>query len=254
MCLILFAWNAHPKYKLVLAANRDEFFARPTQRAGFWKENKDILAGKDLKAGGTWMGVNRWGSFSAVTNFRQAPFRNNYPKSRGELPIAYLSKQSDPSTFIEKLAAKAGDYAPFNLLTGNSDTLRYYSNQTNEITKIVDGVHGLSNHLLNTPWPKVAKGKSALENWLQDKNPNPMDLFGILEDKSEASENDLPNTGVEKDWEKKLSAMFIESPEYGTRSSTLLLMDTKGEISFFEKGYQSTAQANIRIFSFKQFA
>lgn len=239
MCLILFALNAHPQYSLVLAGNRDEFYERPTKRAHFWQEHPHILAGKDLKAGGTWMGISKVGRFSAVTNFRELPLEPYKEKSRGVLPLNFLANGYDPQQYLAEKSREDKLFAPYNVLVGNSRELFYYSNKVENISKIDSGVHGLSNHLLNTNWPKVQKGKADLATWIDNANSKPEELFEILSNKSLAADHLLPNTGVEKDWERKLSAMFIESPDYGTRMTTVLLVSRTGEVSYIEREFSN---------------
>ena len=237
MCLILFALDAHPKYSLVLAGNRDEFYGRPTKRAHFWQDYPQILAGKDLKAGGTWMGITKSGRFSAVTNYRELPLDPNKEKSRGVLPLDYLANGYNAEQYLMEKSREDKLFAPYNILVGNSHELFYYSNKVDNFHKIDSGVHGLSNHLLNTDWPKVQKGKADLTTWINNSDNKVEELFEILSNKSLAEDHLLPNTGVEKDWEKKLSAMFIESPDYGTRMTTVLLVNRNGEVSYIEREF-----------------
>jgi uncharacterized protein with NRDE domain len=252
MCLILFALDAHPKYSLVLAGNRNEFYERPTKRAHFWQEYPQILAGKDLKAGGTWMGITKSGRFSAVTNYRELPLEPDKEKSRGVLPLDYLANGYKAEQYLDEKSREDKLFAPYNILVGNSNELFYYSNKVDNFSKIESGVHGLSNHLLNTDWPKVQKGKADLATWIESKDAKEEELFEILSNKSLAADHLLPSTGVDKDWEKKLSAMFIESPDYGTRMTTVLLVGRNGEVSYIEREFvNSSKEYDEQVFRWK---
>jgi uncharacterized protein with NRDE domain len=237
MCVILFAINQHPKYKFIVTANRDEFYERPTAQAEFWAENPNILAGKDLVHGGTWLGVTKNGRFAAVTNFRNP----NQPKgslSRGNLVKDFFCGVDSPQHYLQQIHADKDNYTGFNLLVGelsNEVNLSYYSNISDEIIKLNAGIFGLSNHLLDTDWHKVKSGKSKLKNTLNDiSNDN---LLEILADKTSAKDEDLPNTGVGIERERILSPIFIETPIYGTRCSSVLLIDYENNAEFIEKSF-----------------
>lgn len=239
MCLILFANEANSRYRLVLAANRDEFYSRPTAPAAFWKEAPDVLAGKDLKSGGSWLGVTRSGKIAAVTNFRgPGKVWENAP-SRGNLVSGFLMSNESPDVFIYKLRTRARNYNGFNLLLGNAEGLWWYSNRYDEPPRrITSGIHGLSNDLLDTPWPKVERGKRALGHLIVDeKEITSEQVFPILEDHSPAADDELPDTGVGLELERVLSAPFIRTQEYGTRSSTVLLIDHTGSATFVEHSF-----------------
>lgn len=250
MCLILLAWRAHPDYPLAVAANRDEFFSRRTAAADYWEDAPDILAGRDLEAGGTWLGVTRQGRFAALTNFRDpARIRQNAP-SRGDLVSRYLRGKEPPQAFLQALTPVAMNYSGFNLLFGDRESLWYFSNCGEGAGQLTPGIYGLSNHLLDTPWPKVARGKSALGTALlalPDEGP----LFSLLRDDSIAPDHALPRTGISLEWERLLSAAFISASGYGTRSATVLLMDASGNARFIEQGFQPEAMpGERREFSF----
>ncbi len=244
MCLILFAYQYHAEYPLVVAANRDEYYARPTQTADFWKEAPDIFAGKDLQAGGTWMGISKQGRFAAVTNFREPKEQPDNAISRGELCKNFLLSQADTKTFTEKIDQHHHLYAGFNLLLGEpSDTntlqLSYYSNRTRTMRPLAPGIYGLSNGLLNDPWPKVTSGKAALQNIL-DNHEQPSSsalrqLLDLLLDQHIAQDDDLPSTGINLEMERALSSRFIRTPEYGTRTTTVLRLDNKKTIDWMEQ-------------------
>lgn len=248
MCLILFAYRSHPQYRLLVAANRDEFYARPTAPMAFWEEAPDVLAGRDLAAGGTWLGVTRQGRFAAITNYRDP--RNVRPDapSRGALVSRYLQSQEPAWDYLNRLIPKAGDYNGFNLLLGDNGGLYYYSNQAGAPRRLSPGLYGLSNHLLDTPWPKVERGRQRLGNLLeQHPDPSPAALLELLTDRTPAPEEALPRTGVSLDWERILSPMFIASPDYGTRSSTVVRLATGGAVHVAEKTWMS---GEIREFQF----
>jgi uncharacterized protein with NRDE domain len=241
VCLILFANEASSRYQLVLAANRDEFYSRPTAPAVFWEEAPDILAGRDLEGGGSWMGVTRSGKFAAVTNFRGSSKVWEDAPSRGDLVSDFLMSGKSPDVFIDKLRTRARNYNGFNLLLGSAQSLWWYSNQYDEQPhRIVPGIHGLSNHLLDTPWAKVKRGKRALEDLLVDERElTPEQIFPILEDPTPAADDELPHTGVGLELEKVLSAAFIRTQYYGTRSSSVLLVERTGNLTFVERSFNS---------------
>ncbi|AGK53417.1 NRDE family protein [Bacillus sp. 1NLA3E] len=237
MCLILFAYRVHPKYKLIIAANRDEFYERPTAPAHFWEDHPQILAGRDLKQMGTWMGVTKEGSFAALTNYRDPKELTDGKRSRGELVGDFLKNSLHPKTYMEKVANHRDLYPGYNLLAGDAKDLYYYSNIGNELKRIDSGIYGVSNHLLNTEWPKVKRGKEGLEKIVKgNRNDLEEQLFTILQNANPAPDDALPKTGVSLEWERVLSPMFIKSDGYGTRSSTVLLM-TDEEIHFTERVY-----------------
>lgn len=235
MCLILFAYQVHPDYPLIMAANRDEFYERPTAPAAFWKEESHVLAGRDLEKGGTWMGVTRTGRFAAITNYR-APGQNRADmKSRGFLVSDYLTGMKDPKTYLQSVQKEREAYNGFNLLVGDMNALYYYSPVLDEIKKVPPGVHGLSNAVLDTPWPKVRKGSERLEQALSQNTIEETYLLSILSDSKEAPEEELPETGIGMEWEKLLSPLFIQSDKYGTRSSTILTFHRHHDVMFTEK-------------------
>jgi uncharacterized protein with NRDE domain len=226
MCLILLAYDVHPEYRLVLAANRDEFYERSTLPMAFWEDHPDILAGRDLKGGGTWLGVSRSGRFSAITNYRESGGPKPDAPSRGHLVSGFLSGNNPPQTYLEAVSAVGQTYSGFNLIVGDALGLYYYSNRGPGIHRLEPGWYGLSNHLLNTPWPKVEKGIALLKSAVLDSDPVNMDsVFHLLKNGEVPPDDRLPDTGVGMEWERILSPMFIQSPGYGTRSSSVILID-----------------------------
>ena len=234
MCLIAFAWRAHPRLPLVVAANRDEWRDRPTQPAGWWPDHPAILAGRDLRAGGTWMGLTRAGRFAAVTNFRDPADKRSTARSRGTLVTEFLLGEKTPPAFLASLAASAREYNGFNLIAGDGDSLWFYGSREGEAREIPPGVHGLSNHLLNEPWRKVVHARDAMARALGDDDPAPR-LFEMLSDASGADDGRLPDTGVGLAWERRLAAALITGADYGTRASTVLTVSQAGEVHFEER-------------------
>jgi len=245
MCLVLVAWRSHPDYPLVVAANRDEFHARPTAPAAFWPDS-GILAGTDLQAGGTWMGVTRGGRFAALTNFRDPATQREGMASRGKLCADFLSADAQPLPWLQEVAAEVRHYNGFNLLVSDGDTLACLSSMTGRIDLLGPGVYGLSNHLLDSPWPKVAAAKSALSQALKSL-PDDRALFDLLRDDAIHPDDALPRTGVTLEWERLLSSAFVKAQGYGTRSSTVLLVDHTGRQIFDEQTWLEDARPGGRV-------
>lgn len=246
MCLIAFAWNAHPDFRLIIGANRDEWHERPTAAAAWWRDQPEILAGRDLKAGGTWMGVTRNGRFAAVTNFRDPGDKRSTARSRGELVTRFLTGHSTPQSFLPVIKREAHEYNGFNLVVGDGSSLGYFSSRREEVEILPRGVYALSNHTLNEPWPKVSTAKSALEAALQAKmseKARQLAIFDFLSDTTTAADSALPDTGVGIAWERVLSPALIVSPDYGTRASTILSITNDGHVSFAE--YTRAAAGSI---------
>lgn len=238
MCVILLAYRAHTEYPLVLAANRDEFYERPTARAAFWSDEEDTLAGRDLERGGTWLGVTRKGRMAAITNYREPGVKIDNAPSRGLLVSRFLAGDEDASEYLSKLSGRASLYNGFNLIVGAGGKLHYFSNRGGPPQEIEPGVHGLSNHLLNTPWPKVERGRRALASLVETGDHLSVEeIFRILADDARAQDEALPETGVGLELERMLSPLFIESQVYGTRSSTVVLFNHLGEVVFIERTF-----------------
>ena len=219
MCLIAIAWQAHPDFPLVVAANRDEWRDRPAAPAHWWPDHPDLLAGRDLQAGGTWLGITRGRRFAAVTNFRDPSDRRTSALSRGTLVTAFLLDDEAPAAFLARLAGSASHYNGFNLLVGDGDTLLYFGSREGEVRAVEPGVHALSNHLLDEPWPKVQRARAALGESLGDGDEP---LFAMLSDAAPAPDSQLPDTVVGLERERMLSPILIAGPDYGTRASTVL--------------------------------
>jgi uncharacterized protein with NRDE domain len=239
MCLILFAYKVHPKYKLMVAANRDEFYQRPTAPVHFWEDDSEILAGRDLEKMGTWMGITKSGRFAALTNYRDPQEATEGKRSRGELVANALQYKGEIKEYMQSLVNNKDLYPGYNLLAGDGDELYYYSNVGQELKKITPGIYGVSNHLLNTDWPKVQAGKEGLAVILKSEHEDYIEpLLTLLQKADQAPDEKLPQTGVSLEWERMLSPMFIKSGDYGTRSSTVLLMEER-EIHYVERVFTS---------------
>lgn len=239
MCLIAFSYKQHPRYDLIFAANRDEFYERPTREARFWDDHPGVLAGKDLKAGGTWMGINRTGKFSALTNYRDLRMRKEDPPSRGHLVLQFLILADGSEEYLQKVDQTAGEYNGFNLLAGTVESLMYYSNKSRKIISLEQGLYGLSNHLLDTPWPKVEEAKQELSELIQQDEIEEQALFDILKNDTPAPDSALPDTGIPREVERAVSSIFIKTENYGTRCSTILFIDKEGLVTFEERRFKN---------------
>lgn len=238
MCLALFAHDVHPRYGLVLAANRDEFYRRPTGPAAFWPDAPQVLAGRDREQGGTWLGYTRGGRIALLTNYREGGAQRADAHSRGLLVSGWLTGEDAAPDFLEAARARDAEYNGYNLIAGDREALWYHSNRSGEIRRLEPGLYGLSNHLLDTPWPKVERSKSALAELLGRVGEALVEgLFAMLGDHSRPGDHELPDTGIGLEWERLLSAAFITSPDYGTRCATVLLVDRDGRVTFVERGF-----------------
>lgn len=256
MCLLVLAWQAHPRYRLIVAANRDEFHERPTAALARWAPpDQAIVGGRDLRAGGTWLAAGPHSRFGAVTNFREPSRVRADAPSRGELIPAYLRSSVEPGESMLNLAPHAGAYAGFNLLLSDERSLWYASNRakTPFARALPPGVYGLSNGLLDTPWPKLSRVREGFERVAQGE-PDPEALLALLADRTQAAAGaQLPLTGIEPAWEQTLSAPFVVHPLYGTRSTTVLLQGAADaapvrviERTFDREGQQiSTTEVNL---------
>jgi uncharacterized protein with NRDE domain len=241
MCLILFAYKYHPQYRLILLANRDDYYQRPSLPLDYWPDAPAILAGRDLQNNGTWLGITRTGRLAAVTNFRDpANFRSDAP-SRGLLAKDYLTGTQSPRDYLEIISSKSANYNGFNLLVGDQHQIFYSSNYHLNIIKVNSGIHGLSNHLLNSAWPKVTTGKRRLKKLLDQSSSKvvPEALFTLLTDCTLPDDSQLPNTGIGLKWERILAPLFIIGSQYGTRCSSVILVKKSGQIQFNERTYSS---------------
>jgi uncharacterized protein with NRDE domain len=237
MCLIFISFQYHPKYKLIVAANRDEFYNRKTAAANYWSDHPQILAGRDLEAGGTWLGMSTSGKISMLTNYRDLKNINPAAPSRGQLVSDYLKSSITAQAYMEGIESDGKRYNGFNLIVGNPEELWYYSNYRNGITKLAPGFYGISNHLLESPWPKVLIGKQKIAPAFQKNDIDPDRVFEILYDDHIADDDQLPDTGLPLERERALSSMFIKTSNYGSRCSTLVLVDASNEVLFAERVY-----------------
>jgi uncharacterized protein with NRDE domain len=240
MCLLVLAWRVHPRYRLIVAANRDEYHERPTAPLTKWPAPNDMLAGQDLRAGGTWFGLDRRRRFGAVTNFRELQRPRRSAPSRGGLVPAFLAQDDAPEAFLARLETDAPGYSGLNLLIGDMDQLWYASNRLDRFARrLSPGVYGLSNEFLDTPWPKLRRVRHRFEAWLGTVSTDPVsELFGLLEDRAPATEGP-PQPGLSPEWERTLSAPFVIHPTYGTRCSTVLLLEPAGAAVMVERRFDS---------------
>jgi uncharacterized protein with NRDE domain len=234
LCLIALAWRARADLPLVVAANRDEWRDRPAEPARWWDDHPELLAGRDLKAGGTWMGVTRGGRFAAVTNFRDPSDKRSTARSRGGLVTDFLLGSEPAQAFLADLAGRVQEYNGFNLILGDGEGLYYYGSREGAARAIEPGVHALSNHLLDEPWPKVQRARSAMQQALRDRDPA-LRLFDMLSDTEGAPDEELPETGVGIALERVLAAPLITGVTYGTRASTVLKIAADGGASLEER-------------------
>lgn len=254
MCLAVIAWNVHPDYPLVMVANRDESYMRSTSPAAWWGQPVPLLAGRDDKAGGTWLGVNRNGRFALLTNVRSPIERRSHAPSRGLLVVAALQTEQSLTEWLAREAESGCNYNGFNLLVGEASgnrQLHYFGNQAGQAPKLLTpGIYGLSNAFLDTPWPKLTRAVarfSSLITGCVDQNA----LLGLLADRELACDNDLPSTGVPLEWERTLSAMEVRANGYGTRSTTLVTVRRNGLVSFIERQFNPADPDRYRTCCYK---
>jgi len=243
MCLALLAQDAHPRFAVVIAANRDEHHARPAAPAGWWDEG--VLAGRDLEAGGTWLGVTREGRWALITNVREPDRRNPGAPSRGALVTRALVETATPLACIGAIVGDAQAYNGFNLLVGDTTSAAWGSNRAPAARALTPGVHGISNAILDAPWPKVARTKAALDAWCARDADDVDALFAVLADRTRTPDAELPRTGVSLEWERRLSSPFIVGEEvgYGTRSSTIVTIGRDGDAHFVERTFDSAGRS-----------
>lgn len=238
MCLILLAWHAHPDFPIVFGGNRDEAYERPSSAAAFWTDDPQIYGGRDLEMGGTWLGVTRSGRMAAVTNYRDGTSSPPAARSRGELTAAFLRGSEEPRAYLEQVAARAKDYRGFTLIVGDQDRLLAFSNRSAVIEELAPGVHGVSNHLMNTPWPKIVRGKQRVAALLKAGESELAEgLFQALADRTVAPDAELPDSGVGLQRERELSPSFIPGERYGTRATTVVLVSRNNVVVFAERRF-----------------
>ena len=252
MCLILIAWRAHPGYPLIVAANRDEFYARPTLPARRWPGDSGMIAGQDLEAGGSWMGVDAAGRFAAVTNFRELEQGPAGARSRGELVTDYLLGDVPAERHLTSLTERGSQYRGYNLLLSDNGELFCASNRGAPIHRLPPGVHGVSNGPLDSGWPKVKRGRQLLAKAIDSAEPGTEQLFELLRDQTWPAEETLPDTGIGLEWERLLGTIAIdgtlEGQGYGTRSASVLMLDAQGRGQFTERSRQDDGSWQQREF------
>jgi len=240
MCLVVFAWQSHPQYRLILAGNRDESHRRPTQDAHWWPDNESILAGRDLQAGGTWLAVSKSGRFATVTNFHEGQSGRAGRSSRGALVTDFVADSLSTEAYESSIAND--EYAGFSLLINDGDTMSYLSNRDELEAKLGPGVYGLSNASLDTPWSKVVRAKSGLESLIDEDSVNETELMRLLADRTPASVADIEAGGLPFEIARALTAPFIVAPNYGTRSSSTVLWGKDGMIEFCERRFDTSGK------------
>jgi uncharacterized protein with NRDE domain len=247
MCLLIAAYDFHPVYRLVLVGHRDEFHARPAAPLGWWPDSPDLLAGRDLEAGGTWLGLHRSGRLAVLTNFRGEDSERPGSPSRGLLIPAFLARNEPAEDFALQLTGTATQYSGFNLLTFDGTALAYTANRPQPLSRrLPAGLFGLSNHLLDTPWPKVVRTRERVREALERGVASPSALFTALQDREPARDADLPATGLDRDMERLVSAPFIVNPVYGTRCTTVVLLDREGLVRVEERRYTPDGETTGR--------
>ncbi|MCE2970723.1 MAG: NRDE family protein [Burkholderiales bacterium] len=245
MCLAVVAWQSHPDYPLVLASNRDEFYSRRSRPAAWWGQRASMLAGFDEEAGGAWLGINRGGRFALVTNVRAPSERNPHASSRGQLVVGALASGEPLPHWLAGQVQHADAYNGFNLLAGEVNPrdaqLHYFGNRAPDTPRRLEpGVYGLSNALLDTPWPKVTRAVAQFACAIA-RRVDADELLQLLADREPARERDLPRTGVPLDWERALSAIQIRANGYGTRASTVLTVRRDGLVTLVERSFDVAA-------------
>jgi uncharacterized protein with NRDE domain len=238
MCLVLVVWKVHPLYPCVVAANRDEFHARPAAAADWWPDHSQILAGRDSQAGGTWLGLTRAGRFAALTNYRDPEQRRADAPSRGALVTSLLDSGASVAQSLDDLHSVGANYNGFNVIFSDGERLGIYESVRGSGRELAPGIYGLSNHLLDTPWPKVRHAKSRLEAALREM-PDTAPMLALLRDDRPAPDAELPRTGLSIEWERLLSSAFVRAGDYGTRCSTIIRIDTRGRAYFDEWSWDS---------------
>ncbi|PWN06258.1 NRDE family protein [Rhodohalobacter mucosus] len=254
MCLTVFAFQADPDYPLIFASNRDEFYDRPAQPATFWYDHPGLLAGRDLKAGGTWLGITSDHRFAAITNYRDIENIKDNAPSRGDIVTAYLTSGMEAPDYLKKLRGTADQYNGFNLIAGTTTELWYYSNELDEISKVAPGIHTLSNAFLDTPWPKTEKAKGCFRQILKHRRADlDNEVFELLRDREIFPDDRLPSTGLSPQMERLVSSIFITSESYGTRCSTLIKAGSNtGKLNTFtEKTYKKSTDEAEGTVSYK---
>jgi len=251
MCLILVVWRKHPQYPCLIAANRDEFHSRAAEPAHWWHGQPQILAGRDLAAGGTWLGITRTGRFAALTNYRSSQHKRTDVPSRGRLVTDALESQGTALDDLAGLQRVGPAYNGFNLIFSDGERLAVHESVPGAGRVLAPGIYGLSNHVLDTPWPKVERAKARLHALL-DQAIDPLSVLELLRDDRPARDEDLPGTGISLEWERLLSSAFIRGSDYGTRCSTVIRIDQGGKVYFDEWTWDASgAESGRASFQFQ---
>jgi len=243
MCLLVLAWRAHPDFRLVLAANRDEYHERPSAPLAPWTDLQGVVGGRDLQANGAWLAADTRRRFGIVTNFREFGRRRRNAPSRGGLIPGYLSRDGAPGEYLRALETDAPGYAGFNLLLGDGDSLWYATNRADQFAReLPPGIYGLSNEFLDTPWPKLVRVRARFVALMQSAKASELEaldteLLGMLADRETAPPDVLPPGDLSAEWARKLSAPFVLDPGYGTRCSTILTISTRGMLKITERRF-----------------
>lgn len=238
MCLISLNWRAHPRYELVLVANRDEFHHRPTAAAGWWTDAPDVFGGRDLSQGGGWLAASRQRRLAAVTNVRRMVQPDANAPSRGALVADFMRSTQSAAEFAKRLRGRADAYAGFNLLLYDGESLLYTTNHDGfHSERLMPGIHAVSNASLDTPWPKLVRLRDRMSTWTEQAQTDDAALFAALADDQIANDADLPDTGVGLELERLLSPAFIRGPQYGTRACSVIALGTDGILQFSERRF-----------------
>jgi len=253
MCLIIAGYKIHPDYPLILAANRDEVYQRPSQAARFWPDSPSLLAGRDIEHGGTWLGLNKSGRLAAITNYRDGRNKGSGHKSRGLLVSSYLLEQSAAPEFLQQCISDIADYDGFNLLLGDINTLYFLSSRERKYHQLTAGLYGISNGDFDSPWPKVERAKQQMTRLQDDNRFNDHEaLLDVLTDKHIPDDEELPDTGIELERERILAPAFIMTERYGTRVSTVVSVNKAGQVKFSERNFSADgAIENDSVYEFK---
>jgi len=248
MCLLVIGWRVHPRFSLVVAANRDEFHARGATPMSVWADAPGILAGRDLEAGGTWLGIDRARRVGIVTNFRELARKRRSAPSRGALIPRYLKSELAPDAWLADLETDAPAYAGFNLLLADAGSLWYASNRADQFARpLAAGVHGLANHFLDTPWPKLERVRSGFAQWVGEASSDLESLFTLLSDRRTTETTGQAQTGLSPAWERTLSAPFVVHPEYGTRCTTVVTIAANGALRCEERSFDADGERTGQV-------
>jgi len=242
MCLVVFAWKVHPEYRLVLAANRDEFHKRPARELHWWPDYPGLLAGRDLQAGGSWLAVSKAGRFATVTNYREQPGQRRGLRSRGEIVSNFVSSNAPLESFVSSL--EGDDYAGFSLLAADREELWYVSNRGDAALRLSPGVYGLSNATLDTPWTKLVRSRDALRALVNADAIDETALFRMMADRTPAANTDVEAGSLPFALARTLTAPHIVSAEYGTRCCTTLTWSQAEVISVSERRFDAAGNSS----------